>query len=110
MKLQDIMAQDVIQASPDETVSEAAKRMREQLIKRLPAADRGKLRGIISLSDHAALGSVETEKLRSSLRYFTDVVCAHSSLNVEPLANAPTHSVTASIGDEHELADISRPG
>ena len=51
MKLQEIMIRNVIQISPDESVAEAAKRMRQESIGSLVATVDGVIKGIITDRD-----------------------------------------------------------
>ncbi len=58
---------------PDEDHPIAAEVMCERRIKRLPIALNGKLLGIVSLSDLAAIAGGEAEGLRTALRFFTAI-------------------------------------
>jgi len=69
---------------PDEDHVSAATVMRERCIKRLPIAHNGKLMGIVSLSDLAAIAAGEAEQLRAVLRFFTAVVGAQASQSEPP--------------------------
>jgi signal-transduction protein with cAMP-binding, CBS, and nucleotidyltransferase domain len=73
------MHRPVIVLAPEEDHATAIKVLRERNIKRLPVACRGKLLGIITLSDLAALAIEESIKLSSSLAFFTDVLNAQSA-------------------------------
>ena len=55
---------------PDEDHTIAAEVMCERRIKRLPIAHNGKLLGIVSLSDLAAIAGGEAEGLRTALQIF----------------------------------------
>jgi CBS domain-containing protein len=72
------MHRPVIVLRPDEDLGTAVNVMRERKIKRLPVAQNGKLVGIVSMSDLAALASVEAEQLRSSLGFCTAVLRAQA--------------------------------
>lgn len=78
------MHRPVFVLRPDETPAEAAAVMQARRIKRLPVAKDGKLLGIVSLSDLAAIASRQAEELRPALRFFTDVVRTQSA-QFEPL-------------------------
>ncbi len=73
------MHHPVIVLRPDEELMVAAEVMSEKRIKRLPVAKNGKLLGIVSMSDLAAIAREEAAKLGSSLRFFTAVVRAQST-------------------------------
>ena len=73
------MRHPVVVLRPEEDAAAAAEVMRRKRIKRLPVAENGKLIGIVSLSDLAALASEEAKKLGSSLDLFADVIHAQSS-------------------------------
>lgn len=53
MKARDVMSTDIISVSPDTDAHEAADKMSEYQIKRLPVVENGKLTGIIALGDLA---------------------------------------------------------
>lgn len=53
MKAKDVMSTDIISVSPDTDAHEAADKMSEYQIKRLPVIENGKLAGIIALGDLA---------------------------------------------------------
>lgn len=99
---------------PDEDHGTAAEVMRERRIKRLPIAQNGKLLGIVSLSDLAAIAGAEAEILRTALRFFTAVVRTQAAQN-EPSreASLACRSVSAPaefINDDRELLDTGGPG
>jgi CBS domain-containing protein len=52
-KVEDIMSNNLITISPDDSSQEAAKLMAEHQIRRLPVVEGGKLVGIVSLGDFA---------------------------------------------------------
>ena len=56
-KVSNVMSKKVITIEPDETVDAALEIMRKNKIKRLPAVEKGKLVGIITLTD--VLGQFE---------------------------------------------------
>ena len=81
---------------PDEDHATAADVMRARRIKRLPIAQNGKLLGIVSLSDLAAIAGAEAERLRTALRFFTAVVRTQASQNEPPReASLACRSVSA---------------
>lgn len=84
------MRHPVIVLRPEEEAAAAAEVMRSKRIKRLPVAKSGKLIGIVSLSDLAALAREEAKKLGSSLDFFTGVIRAQSSQHVVPKDTAST--------------------
>ena len=110
------MRRPVIVLGPDEDVATAADVMRRRRIKRLPVAKDGKLLGIVSLSDLAALADKEATKLGSSLAFFSAVVRAQSSQhNLPQTASKKEASAAqfASFGDRNnqtEMCDIGGPG
>jgi CBS domain-containing protein len=60
------MSRPVIVLRPEENHLTALDVMRQKWIKRLPVASRGKLLGIVSLSDLAAIVEPEVERIKSS--------------------------------------------
>lgn len=92
---------------PDEDHVTAAEVMRERSIKRVPIAQHGKLLGIVSLSDLAAIAGGEAEQLRSALRFFTAVVRTQAAQS-EPTREAmlTARAVSAPV----ELTDDDRGG
>jgi CBS domain-containing protein len=89
--------------------------MRARRIKRLPVAKSGKLLGIVSLSDLAALASEEAKKLGSALDFFTDVVQAQSAQHNLP-RETPGHEAAspvasfAATNNRNEMSDAGGPG
>jgi len=73
------MKHPVIVLSPEESTAAAANVMREKRIKRVPVAKNGKLLGIVSLSDLAALAREQALQLRESHDFFAAVVTAQSA-------------------------------
>jgi signal-transduction protein with cAMP-binding, CBS, and nucleotidyltransferase domain len=73
------MHRPVIVLPPEEDHTTAIRVLRERNIKRLPVACGGKLLGIITLSDLAALAIDEAIKFSSSLDFFTDVLKVQSA-------------------------------
>lgn len=73
------MRRPVVVLPPEEDLATAIKVLRERKIKRLPVARSGKLLGIISLADLAALAIQETLRIRSSWDFFTEVLNAQSA-------------------------------
>ncbi len=113
-KISTHMRRPVHVLGPDEDHATAAAVMHERRIKRLPIAQNGKLMGIVSLSDLAAIASAEAEKLRTALRFFTAVVRTQGAQN-EPAreASLACRSVSApaeSINDDWGLPDVGGPG
>jgi CBS domain-containing protein len=99
---------------PDEDHTIAAEVMCERRIKRLPIAHNGKLLGIVSLSDLAAIAGGEAEGLRTALRFFTAVVRTQASQS-EPTreANLTAHVVSPPAeyaDDDREVLDTGGPG
>ena len=72
------MHHPVIVMGADETVAAAADVLRRKHIKRLPVAHKGKLLGLVSLSDMAAVASAQAERFDASLDFFTSVVRAQA--------------------------------
>jgi signal-transduction protein with cAMP-binding, CBS, and nucleotidyltransferase domain len=73
------MRHPVIVLSPEEEIATAAEVMRRRRIKRLPVAKNGKLPGIVSLSDLAAIANAEAEKLAMPFAFFMAVMRAQAS-------------------------------
>jgi CBS domain-containing protein len=73
------MRRPVIILGPEEDHKMAAKVLHRKKIRRLPVAQGGKLLGIISLSDLAAIASQEAETLRSSSDFIAEVVSLQSA-------------------------------
>ena len=110
------MNRPVIVLGPEEDHVTAAGVLHKRRIKRLPVAKSGKLLGIVSLSDLAAMASTEAEKLRSSLDFFTSIVRAQSSQNNSPSGlGLQRHPASPSAefmdsGTESDLLDAGGPG
>ncbi len=68
------MSRPVIVLQPEENHLTAVNVLRKKRIKRLPIAKNGKLLGIISLSDLAALAESDLERLESSTLFVSDLV------------------------------------
>jgi CBS domain-containing protein len=99
---------------PDEDHTIAAEVMCERRIKRLPIAHNGKLLGIVSLSDLAAIAGGEAEKLRAALQFFTAVVRTQASQS-EPTREANLTAGAVSppaeyVDDDREVLDTGGPG
>ena len=73
------MNRPVIVLGPEEDHKMAAKVLHRKKIRRLPVAQRGKLLGIISLSDLAAIAGQESERLRSSSDFIAEVISLQSA-------------------------------
>ena len=99
---------------PDEDHTTAAEVMQKRGIKRLPIVQSGKLLGIVSLSDLAAIAGGEAEELRAALRFFTAVVRTQSSqsepIRAAKLARRPASPATDLADDEREVLDAGGPG
>ena len=110
------MHRPVIVLRPEEDHATAADVMRSRRIKRLPLVKNGKLLGIVSLSDLAAIASDEAAKLRASLSFFTAVVRAQSSQHNLPRESSPQQypkpPIVESLNNEtrSELLDAGGPG
>jgi CBS domain-containing protein len=109
------MHRPVFVLRPDESPAEAAEVMQARRIKRLPVAKDGRLLGIVSLSDLAALASREAEQLRPALRFFTDVVRSQSSQHELPVAStgqaqAGTELTAANDDNRLEALNAGGPG
>jgi CBS domain-containing protein len=99
---------------PDEDHTIAAQVMCERRIKRLPIAHNGKLLGIVSLSDLAAIAGGEAEGLRTALRFFTAVVRTQASQSAPTReANLTTRAISPpgeGADDDREVLDNGGPG
>ena len=113
------MNRPVIVLDPEEDHTMAAKVLHRKKIKRLPVAQRGKLLGIISLSDLAMIASQESEKLRSASDFIAEVVSAQSAQSsrielkhpAEPRAGVDEWTRPLDTPDNgNELIDAGGPG
>jgi CBS domain-containing protein len=110
------MHRPVIVLGPDEDHATAATVMRRRRIKRLPIAESGRLLGIVSLSDLAALAEKTGEELRAALDFFASVVGAHSaqSSGLRPSPAAVVQDAAAlqpEAGENRsEMIDVGGPG
>ena len=110
------MRHPVMVLRPEEEAATAAEVMRNRRVKRLPVAKNGKLLGIVSLSDLAALAGEESNKLGSSLNFFTALVRAQSSQYNLPRDKVSHESPAVAIGDSgdinkrDEMVDVGGPG
>ena len=99
---------------PDEDHTSAAAVMRDRSIKRLPIARNGKLLGIVSLSDLAAIAGGEAEQLRAALQFFTAVVRTQASQSEptrEAILTARGVSPPAEFANEDRgIVDTGGPG
>ena len=113
------MNRPVIILGPEEDHKMAAKVLHRKKIRRLPVAQRGKLLGIISLSDLAAIAGQEGEKLRSSTDFIAEVISLQSAQSSRMQLNRPAEPPAAA--DERtrrleasdngkELIDTGGPG
>lgn len=99
---------------PEEDHSVAAQVMQERRIKRLPIVEHGKLVGIVSLSDLAAIAAGEAVQLRAALKFFTAVVQTQAS-QAEPTreAHLAARAVAAPVpvnDDNRKFLDSGGPG
>ncbi len=60
-KLREIMTRGVVTASPDDNVSDAARIMASEQIRRLPVVENNKVIGILALADLAQRQNLQTE-------------------------------------------------
>lgn len=110
------MRRPVIVLGPEEDEATAAAVLRQKRIKRLPIAKNGRLLGMISLSDLAALANDAADRLRPSLRLFTDVLCAQSSQCHPPAGSNPERQLASPPVESTEnnyrsdLLDAGGPG
>jgi signal-transduction protein with cAMP-binding, CBS, and nucleotidyltransferase domain len=113
------MRRPVFVLRPEEDHVTAAKVLRRRRIKRLPVAKNGRLLGIVSLSDLAALANEEAGKLQASLDFFADVVNAQaaqsSAVRPSPTAAAAPVAPQGAAAmeadfDASELIDAGGPG
>jgi len=86
------MSRPVIVLRPEEDLATAVNVMRDRRIKRLPVARQGKLLGIVSLSDLAAVAHDQVEKLWPSWVLITDLIGTQG-------AQVRRHKVKPSIKD-----------
>jgi signal-transduction protein with cAMP-binding, CBS, and nucleotidyltransferase domain len=68
------MSRPVIVLRPEENYLTALHVMQKKRIKRLPVARRGKLLGIVSLSDLAAIAESEVERIKSSRLFVSALI------------------------------------
>lgn len=99
---------------PDEDHTIAAQVMQERCIKRLPIVHNGKLLGVVSLSDLAAIAGGEADQLRAALRFFTAVVRTQASQS-EPTREATLTGRAVSppvefANDDRDVVDTGGPG
>ena len=113
------MNRPVIILGPEEDHKMAAKVLHRKKIRRLPVAQRGKLLGIISLSDLAAIASQEAEELRSSLDFIAEVISLQSAQSSRIQLNRPAEPPAAAdertrrleaTDNGKELIDAGGPG
>jgi CBS-domain-containing membrane protein len=113
------MNRPVIILGPEEDHKMAAKVLHRKKIRRLPVAQHGKLLGIISLSDLAAIASQEAEELRSSSDFIAEVMSLQSAQTTriqlkrpaEPpaAANEPTQRLEV-LDNGNKLIEAGCPG
>ncbi len=114
------MHRPVFVLRPEEDHTTAAAVLRRRRVKRLPVAENGRLVGIVSLSDLAALAEREANGLQGTLDFFADVVRAQAaqSSGVPPNriavratqgANTPLAPMEAT-SDANDLIDAGGPG
>jgi CBS domain-containing protein len=101
------MKHPVIVLGPEESTATAANVMREKRIKRLPVAKSGKLLGIVSLSDLAALAREQELQLRASQDFFTAVVTAQSaqSSRIHLIHAAEAQGAIGALASPLEIAE-----
>ncbi|HSK30429.1 MAG TPA: CBS domain-containing protein [Candidatus Limnocylindria bacterium] len=113
------MRRPVIVLGPEEDHVTAAKVLRSRKIKRLPVAKSGRLLGMISLSDLAALANEEAAKLQSSLDFLTEVVNAQAAQSsglrlgqagMPPVAEAQFVAPSDAEPDASDLTDAGGLG
>ena len=111
------MNRPVIILGPEEDHKMAAKVLHRKKIRRLPVAQRGKLLGIISLSDLAAIAGQESEKLRSSSDFIAEVISLQSApssrIQLSSAAKSPTTAVVrmpAAAQNGSEMINAGGPG
>lgn len=113
------MHRPVFVLRPEEDHWSAAKVLRRRKIKRLPVAKNGRLLGIVSLSDLAALANLEAGELQGSLDFFAEVVHAQAAQSsglrpsraaVPPLAAAQFVAPSDAEPDASDLMDVGGPG
>lgn len=98
------MRRPVIVLAPDNDATTAAMVLQRKKIKRLPVARQGKLLGIVSLSDLAALAGRESARLRASADFLTAVVSAQAAQSRGPESGLPSPSLTRSSPADRMLA------
>ena len=96
---------------PEEDHVAAAEVLRRRKIKRLPIAEKGKLLGIVSLSDLAVLAEKETATLVTVFDYVGDLVHAQSARrSVASLAPAARYSSFRGNGiQDDNIFDVGGP-
>lgn len=93
------MSRPVIVLRPEEDPATAADVMRKRKIKRLPVARSGKLLGIVSLSDLAAIAGVAAERVQPAWDLITGVIrtqAAQGRVITESNAATPANFSAAS--------------
>ncbi len=73
------MSSPVVVLRPEEDHLTAVSVMRQKRIKRLPVASRGKLLGIVSLSDLAAIAEAELERINLSGLFFAALIATEGT-------------------------------
>jgi signal-transduction protein with cAMP-binding, CBS, and nucleotidyltransferase domain len=73
------ISRPVVVLRPDEDHLTAVNVMRQKRIKRLPVASRGKLLGIVSLSDLAAVAEPEVERIKSSELFLSALIATEGA-------------------------------
>jgi CBS domain-containing protein len=96
MKLQEVMVNDVIDVSPDETIGAAAKRMREKSVGCLVATLNGAVKGIITDRDLLACLERNHDPYRC-------VVSEHMSRPVIVLRPDEEHRTAVKVMDERHV-------
>jgi signal-transduction protein with cAMP-binding, CBS, and nucleotidyltransferase domain len=73
------MSRPVVVLRPEEDHHTAVNVMRQKRIKRLPVVSRGKLLGIVSLSDLAAIAEPEVERIKSAGLFLSALIAAEGA-------------------------------
>lgn len=102
------MSRPVIVLNPEEDHMMAAKVMREKRIKRLPIAIKGKLLGIVSLSDLAAFAGAESERLHYSLGFLSSLIEVQGAQRKAASVKLPAEKGVPKAATMGTLAGVGR--
>ena len=102
------MSRPVIVLKPEEDHMMAAKVMREKRIKRLPIASKGKLLGIISLSDLAAFAKTESERFGYSVGFLTSLVEVQGAQRKATRIQLPAENAASKVATVGMLVGVER--